>query len=110
MSFGAGTVLARREGAAELVDPRPFAVGSIRDTFDKYPHIGPLLPAMGYSESQVRELAETIAATPADLVVVGTPIDLGRLIQDVKPMVRVRYELKQVAGPALDALVAAVLA
>jgi predicted GTPase len=107
MAYGAGTVFARRAGAAELVDPRPYAVGSIAATYRKYPHMGDLLPAMGYSERQVRELAETIAATPADVVLIGTPIDLGRLVHDPRPMVRVRYELSQVAGPDLAAIVTA---
>ncbi|HCJ10425.1 MAG TPA: GTPase, partial [Clostridiales bacterium] len=90
MPYGAGTIAARRHGA-ELVDPRPYAVGSIAETFRKYPHIGPLLPAMGYGSSQVGELAETIAKTPADVVVIGTPIDLRRVIELSKPAVRVRY-------------------
>ncbi|MBM4397112.1 MAG: GTPase [Deltaproteobacteria bacterium] len=109
MHIGAGWVLATREGAGEIVDARPYAVGSIRDTYTKYPHVQTILPAMGYSERQVRELEQTIAAVPADVIVVGTPIDLGRLVRDARPMVRVRYELKQVAGPALEGLVARVV-
>lgn len=108
MSFGAGAVFAERHGA-RLVDPRQWAVGSIRDTFERYPHVGSVLPAMGYSDSQVDELRETIESTPADLVVVGTPIDLGCLIQVDRPTVRVCYELKQVSGPSLDDLVGAML-
>ncbi len=104
MAFGAGTVLARREGAV-LVDPRPEARGSIRETYRRYPHLGPVLPAMGYSDRQVAELRETIEATPADLVVCGTPIDLGRLLAVSRPVVRVRYDLRPVSGPSLDGLV-----
>jgi predicted GTPase len=109
MHIGAGWVLATREGAGEILDARPYAVGSIRDTYTKYPHVQTILPAMGYSERQVKELEQTIAAVPADVIVVGTPIDLGRLVRDARPMVRVRYELKQVAGPALEGLVARVV-
>ena len=106
MPIGAGYVLAQRRGA-QIVDPTPYAVGSIRGTYEKYPHCKGILPAMGYSDRQVSELAQTIAATPADVVLVGTPIDLGKLIADGRPMVRVRYELKQVRGPNLGELVAA---
>jgi len=106
MPYGAGTVAARRWGAAELVDPRPFATGSIRDVYRKYPHLERVLPAMGYSPQQVRELEATINATPADLVVVATPIDLGRLIRIDKPAVRVRYELQEVGKPDLSDVVA----
>jgi predicted GTPase len=98
MSFGAGVVFAKRFGAAELVDPRPYAVGSIRDAFRKYPHLGAVLPALGYGEKQVQELKETIDRTPCDVVVIGTPIDLRRIISINKPTVRVKYELK-VLGP-----------
>jgi predicted GTPase len=101
MRFGAGTVIARKFGAAEIVDPRPYAVGSIADTFRKYPTVGPVLPAMGYSDQQVRELEATIAAVPCDIVVVGTPIDLGRLIGIAVPSVRVRYELQEIGKPDL---------
>jgi predicted GTPase len=101
MSFGAGWVAARRYGAAEIVDPHPYAIGSIRDTFKKYPTTGPVLPAMGYGERQVQELAETIRATPAEVVVIATPIDLRHLIQLDKPSVRVRYELQEIGEPTL---------
>lgn len=104
MGFGAGVVAARRAGA-ELVDPRPYAVGSIRETFTRYPHIGALLPAMGYSERQMHELEATIAATPADVVIVGTPIDLAKLLKIDKPFTRACYELRQVAGPDLKEIV-----
>jgi predicted GTPase len=105
MRFGAGTVLARKLGAAEIVDPRPFAVGSIAATYDTYPTIGRVLPAMGYGEAQIRELEATIARVPCDVVVVGTPIDLGRLVEIDRPSVRARYELQEIGRPDLaDAL------
>jgi len=105
MRFGAGTVLARKWGAAAVVDPRPYAVGSIAATYAKYPGIGPLLPAMGYSPEQVHELETTIAAVPCDLVVTGTPIDLRRLVKLGRPVVRARYELQEVGRPNMtDAL------
>jgi predicted GTPase len=101
MRFGAGTVLARKFGAREIVDPRPYAVGSIADTYRTYPAIGPLLPAMGYSAAQVRELETTIARVPCDIVIVGTPIDLTRLVTIRQPSVRVRYELQEIGRPDL---------
>lgn len=102
MSFGAAVVAAKRAGAAELVDPRPYLVGSLKETFEAYPHIGPLVPAMGYGDDMVADLEATINATPADVVVAGTPIDLGRLIKTDKPVVRVQYELKVVGEPTLE--------
>ena len=102
MSFGAGTVAAQRFGAAETVDPRPYAVGSIKETYIKYPTIGPLLPAMGYSPHQVKELEETINATPCELVVVATPIDLRRVARIDRPCDRVRYELQEIGQPTLE--------
>ena len=105
MPIGAGFVLAQRAGAI-LVDPTVHAVGSILATYEKYPHCKQILPAMGYGDRQIAELAQTIQLTPADVVLVGTPIDLGRLIQGDKPMVRVRYDLKPVAGPSLADLCA----
>ena len=102
MSFGAAVVAAKRAGAAELVDPRPYLVGSLKKTFEAYPHIGPLVPAMGYGDDMVADLEATINATPADVVVAGTPIDLGRLIKADKPVVRVQYELKVVGEPTLE--------
>ena len=104
MPFGAGTVAARAAGAGELVDPRPYAAGSIAEVYRRYPAIGPVLPAMGYSESQLAELAETIRATPCDAVVVGTPIDLGRLIDAGHPVRRVSYELVETSRPDLAEL------
>jgi predicted GTPase len=105
MRFGAGTVLARKFGAAEIVDPRPFAVGSIAGTYTTYPMIGPLLPAMGYGDEQIRELEATIQQVPCDVVIVGTPIDLSRLVTIDKPVVRARYGLQEIGRPDLaDAL------
>ncbi len=101
MTFGAGTVAAERFGAAEIIDPRPYAVRSIKETFEKYPDIGVLLPAMGYGEKQVKDLEETIARTPADLVIVGTPIDLQRVVKIKQPSQRVRYELQEIGQPTL---------
>ncbi|UCH78739.1 MAG: GTPase [Candidatus Coatesbacteria bacterium] len=105
MSFGAAVVAARRAGAAELVDPRPYLVGSLRETFEAYPHIGALLPAMGYGDDMVADLEATINATPADVVVAGTPMDLGRLIKNNKPVVRVRYDLRVIGRPTLEEIV-----
>jgi predicted GTPase len=105
MGYGAGVLAARKHGAAEVVDPRAYAVGSIRDTFAAYPGIGPLLPAMGYGDEQVRDLEATIEATPADVVLVATPVDLRRIVRIKKPALRVRYELEEVGHPDLvDAL------
>jgi predicted GTPase len=104
MTYGAGTVAARRLGAAEIVDPRPYAVGSIKDVYSKYPHLGPVLPAMGYGPHQIKELEQTINSTPCDLVVVATPIDLRRVAQINKPWDRVRYELQEIGHPTLTEL------
>ncbi|HUP59308.1 MAG TPA: cyclic 2,3-diphosphoglycerate synthase [Thermoanaerobaculia bacterium] len=101
MSFGAGVVAAKREGA-EIVDPRPYAVGSIVETYAKYPNAAGILPAMGYGERQIAELAETIERTPADVVVVGTPIDLRRVLTIGKPAVRVHYELRELEPGAIE--------
>jgi len=102
MKYGAGVVAARKFGAAELVDPRPFAVGSIAKTFETYPGIGPLLPAMGYGEKQIRDLEATIKRTPIDAVVVATPIDLTRIIKISQPMLRVSYDLQEIGRPNLE--------
>jgi predicted GTPase len=110
MSFGAGWVAARRFGAAEIIDPRPYAVGSIKRTFEKYPTTGTVLPAMGYGLEQMRELAATIERSPADLVIVGTPIDLRRLIEFAKPAVRVQYELEEIGEPTLETFLREVVA
>jgi predicted GTPase len=101
MPFGAATVAARNAGAASLVDPRPFAVGSIVETFARYPHVGAALPAMGYSEAQLSELAATIDRAPCDVVVTGTPIDLRHLISTRHPIRHARYELREVGQPTL---------
>ena len=106
MAYGAGWVAARRYGAAEIIDPRPWAVGSIARTFEKYPNTGAVLPAMGYGAEQTAELQQTIAATPADLVVIGTPIDLRRLIDIDQPSVRVSYELQEIGRPTLSDVLA----
>ncbi|HMK09599.1 MAG TPA: cyclic 2,3-diphosphoglycerate synthase [Anaerolineales bacterium] len=102
MAYGAGWVAARRFGAAEIVDPRPFAVGTIAQTYAKYPTTGNVLPAMGYGEAQVRELEQTINNAKADLVLIGTPIDLGKLLDLNKPAQRVRYELQEIGQPTLQ--------
>ncbi|HIP95618.1 MAG TPA: GTPase [Anaerolineae bacterium] len=101
MAYGAGVVAARRFGAAEIVDPRPYAVGSIVETYEKYPTTGPVLPAMGYGRKQIEELGLTIHATPCDLVIVATPIDLRRVVQITQPTQRVRYELQEIGQPTL---------
>ena len=108
MAYGAGVLAARKLGAAEVVDPRPYAVGSLRRTFADYPGIGPLLPAMGYGEEQTRDLEATIAATPADLVLVATPVDLRRIVRIEKPALRVGYELQEIGHPDLQDLLAGV--
>ncbi|MCK4572688.1 GTPase, partial [candidate division WOR-3 bacterium] len=93
MNYGAGTVAAKKYGAKEIVDPREYAVGSIKDTYEKYTTTGPVLPAMGYGKTQIEELEETINKADVDAVVIGTPIDLGKLIKINKPYIRVIYEL-----------------
>ncbi|MFH2104549.1 MAG: cyclic 2,3-diphosphoglycerate synthase [Chloroflexota bacterium] len=102
MAYGAGFVAAQRFGAAEIVDPRPFAVRSIAATYEKYPKTGPILPAMGYGEAQTRDLEATINASDVDLVIIGTPIDLTRIIKINKPHQRVRYELQEIGQPTLE--------
>ncbi|MBA3431138.1 MAG: hypothetical protein H0U16_06630 [Actinobacteria bacterium] len=104
MIFGAGVVAARRAGAAELVDPRPWATGAIKDVFEAYPGIGTLLPAMGYSDAQRRDLAATINSSDADAVVIATPIDLRKVCDITKPAVRVTYELEDAGEPTLSGL------
>jgi predicted GTPase len=101
MAYGAGVVAARRFGAAQIVDPRPYAVGSIAETYAKYPGTGPVLPAMGYGGQQQADLQATIDATPCDLVIVATPIDLSRVVEIAKPVQRVRYELQEIGQPDL---------
>jgi len=102
MKYGAGVVAAQKYGAKEIIDPRPYAVGSIKDTYKKYPNIGILLPAMGYGKKQIQELEDTINATDCDLVIIGTPIDLTRIIKFNKKSVRVKYELQEIGRPDLD--------
>ena len=101
MAYGAGYVAARRFGAAEIVDPRPFAVKSIKATYEKYPKTGPILPAMGYGEAQTRDLEATINNADVDMVIIGTPIDLKRVLKINKPAQRVRYELQEIGQPTL---------
>jgi predicted GTPase len=102
MQYGAGWVAARRFGAAEIVDPRPFAVGTIAATYQKYSKTGPILPAMGYGDEQVHDLEKTINGSDVDLVVSATPIDLTRIIRINKPIQRVRYELQEIGVPTLE--------
>jgi predicted GTPase len=101
MKYGAGIVAAKKYGAAEIIDPRPYAVGSIKKTFEKYNHLDSVLPAMGYGEKQTRELAKTIEAIDCDLVVSATPIDITRVIKVSKPILRVGYELEEIGTPTL---------
>ena len=105
MSTGAGVEAARLAGVGELVDPRPWAVGSIADVYRAYPHLGPLLPAVGYFEDQLRDLEATIAATPVDVVMIATPFDITRVIRIDKPVVRVRYEVEELGEPSLTTVV-----
>ncbi len=101
MEFGAGWIAARRYGAEEIIDPRPFAQGSIKQTYEKYPTTGAVLPAMGYSSEQMDELEQTINSSDADIVVIGTPIDLGQLLDLNKPSHNVRYDLEEIGPPRL---------
>ena len=105
MSYGAGYVAAEKYGAAEIVDPRPYAVGSIKETYEKYTQLEVILPAMGYSPKQLKELEETINAVPADLVIVATPINLGKILKINKPYVRVKYELQEIGKPDLEDII-----
>ncbi len=105
MAYGAGVVAARRFGAREIVDPRPYAVGSIRDTYAQYPTTGPVLPATGYGEEQIKELEASINSTPCDLVLIATPVDLRRLLDIEKPSDRVRYELEEISHPNLEEII-----
>ena len=104
MAYGAGVIAAEKFGAAELVDPRPFTVKSITDTYKKYPDIGVLLPAMGYGDKQVKDLETTINRSKCDLVIIGTPIDLNRVIKIKKPTVRVGYNLQEIGKPDLESV------
>ncbi len=106
MSYGAGFIAAEMAGAKEIIDPRPFAVGTITDTYTKYPTTGTVLPAMGYSDKQIAELQETINNSDAEVVIIGTPIDLRRIIKIDKPCTRVRYELQEIGSPTLEDIIA----
>jgi predicted GTPase len=107
MEYGAGVLAARRFGAAEIIDPRPYTVDSISATYRKYPKIGHLLPAMGYGDKQIRDLQKTVDKVDCDAVVIGTPIDLGRLLKFKVPATRVRYELQEIGLPNLEKTLAA---
>ena len=102
MTFGAGVVAAEKFGVAEIVDPRPWVSGKIEETFQKYPDIGTLLPAMGYGDQQVKDLEKTINAVECDVVIIGTPIDLRKIINIKKPAVRVNYDLQEIGKPTLE--------
>jgi len=106
MKYGAGVLAAMKHGAREILDPRPWTVGTITDTFAKYPDIGALLPAMGYGDEQMRDLEATIERCPADVVLIATPIDLRRIIKIAKPALRVGYELQEIGKPDLDEVLA----
>ena len=110
MKYGAGVIAAKRYGAREIVDPRPWLVGEIRDTFLQYPAIGALLPAMGYSKEQIQDMETTINACECDVVIVATPIDLRRLVKIRKPAVRVGYELEEIGRPKLEDVIGDLLA
>lgn len=105
MKYGAGAIAARKSQAKELIDPRPFAVGSIKDTFEKYGHLSDILPAMGYGKEQMQELEQTIKNSDAEAVVIGTPIDLTKIIDIDKPYTRVRYELEEIGRPNLPEII-----
>ncbi len=104
MEYGAGMIAAWNYGASEIIDPRPFTVNSISDTYKKYPKIGALLPAMGYGEEQIKDLEVTINKTDCDSVIIGTPIDLGRILKINKPSVRVRYELQEIGAVTIKSI------
>ncbi len=104
MSFGAGMVAADENGAAEIVDPKPYAVGSIKEAYTKYPQLGKLIPALGYYEDQLKDLEESVKATPCDLVLIGSPIDIRRVIDIDKPSMRVRYDLEEMGEPSLNSV------
>jgi predicted GTPase len=106
MAYGAGALAARAHGAAEIVDPRPYAVGSVAMAFEENPHLTEVLPAMGYSASQLSDLAETIEAADCDIVVVGTPIDLTRILKLERPAIRVTYAIENAGSPTLDDVIA----
>ena len=102
MAIGAGIVAARRFGAAEIIDPRPYAVGTLADTYRTYPNIGKVLPAMGYGKQQIGDLTATIERVDCDAVVIATPIDLTRVLRINKPSTRVAYSLQEIGYPDMD--------
>jgi len=105
MKIGAGVVAARKFGAKEIIDPRLYIVGKLKETFTIYPEIGALLPAMGYGSQQIHDLETTINSIDCDTVIIGTPIDLGRIIRINKPTVRVSYDLEEIGQPKLDTII-----
>jgi predicted GTPase len=109
MTYGAGVIAAQKFGAEDIIDPRPWVKGAIKEAFDEYPEIGTLLPALGYDEKQIKDLQKTINAIPCDSVVIGTPIDLTRVLKINKPSVRVRYELQEIGKPDLEEVVGKLL-
>ncbi|UCG91982.1 MAG: GTPase, partial [candidate division WOR-3 bacterium] len=104
MAFGAGVVAAKKLRAKKIVDPRPYAVGSIKTSYAKYPQIGDIIPALGYGQKQIRELQKSINSTPADAIVIATPVDLRKFLRLNKPAAKVNYELKEKAGSKLEIL------
>jgi len=105
MTYGAGVIAAEKFGAKDIIDPRPWVKGEIKRAFEAYPDIGALLPALGYGEKQIKDLQKTINAIPCDSVIIGTPIDLTRLLKINKPLVRVRYELQEIGKPDLEEVI-----
>jgi predicted GTPase len=105
MPYGAGVIAAEKYKAAEIIDPRPFAVGTIKETFEKYTHLDKVLPAMGYGKKQIDELSQSIDSADCDLVIGATPIDLSRLISTSKQILRVRYELEEIGSPDLKEVI-----
>ena len=105
MKYGAGVIAAKRYGAGELVDPRSVAVGTIKETFQKYPDIGVLLPAMGYGDKQMKDLEKTINAVKCDAVLIATPIDLTRIIKINKPYCKIDYELQEIGEPTIKSVI-----
>jgi predicted GTPase len=104
MKFGAGVIAAKKYGAAEIVDPRAYTSGKIRKTYETYPEIGSVLPAVGYGDQQIKDLEATINNVPCDLVIIATPVDLTRIISINKPMLKVGYELQEIGKPDLREL------
>jgi predicted GTPase len=110
LATGAGTVAAKQQRVGVQIDPRPLAIGSIAETFENYPHIGAVLPAMGYSDRQLRELEQTINAAQCDAVIAGTPVDLARVIRSRHPVRQVTYELRELGEPTLEDVLAPIIA